>query len=221
MADRTRIKVCGITDSGEAAALASLGVDALGFVFVRESPRYIEPELAQKIIRQLPPFVNTVGVFVNEDPDLVNDIAQYCSLTFVQLHGSEPPEYCESISSQVIKVFRVQDESSLAARESYAGLVKGFLLDTYHSDLAGGTGKSFDWRLAADSSFPGPFILAGGLNAGNVEEAIKQVRPFAVDVSSGVELEAGCKDITEVKRFIMAVKMADQDLVAIHPSEIK
>lgn len=221
MAHRTRIKVCGITDSGDAAALASLGIDALGFIFVKESPRYIEPELAQKIIRQLPPFVDTVGVFVNEDPDLVNDIAQYCSLTLVQLHGSEPPEYCESINSQVIKVFRVQDDSSLAARERYAGLVKCFLLDTYHTNLAGGTGKSFDWRLASDSAFPGPFILAGGLNADNVGEAIKLVKPFAVDVSSGVESEPGRKDITKVKELIAAVKKTDQDLYAVSSPEIK
>lgn len=216
MADRTRIKVCGITDLDEAVTLASLGVDALGFIFVKDSPRYIEPELAQKIIRQLPPFINTVGVFVNEDPALVNDIAQYCSLTLVQLHGSEPPEYCESIASQVVKVFRVQDKFSLAMLERYAGVVKGFLLDTYHPDLAGGTGEYFDWRLVADHVLSSAFILAGGLNVDNVEEAIKLVRPFAVDVSSGVEVEAGRKDIAKVKKFIAAVKKADNDLGAIH-----
>jgi phosphoribosylanthranilate isomerase len=207
--NRTRIKVCGMTDLSEALALTALGVDALGFIFVRESPRYIDPEQAREIIRQLPLLINTVGVFVNEDPDLVNDIAQYCGLTLVQLHGSEPPEYCESIVPQVLKALRVHNKESIATLESYKGIVKGFLLDTYHPDMAGGTGEHFDWHLAAEAELPGPCILAGGLDADNVEEAINLVHPFAVDVNSGVEVEPGRKDIAKVQQFIAAVRRAD------------
>ncbi|NOX25953.1 MAG: phosphoribosylanthranilate isomerase [Deltaproteobacteria bacterium] len=206
---RTRIKICGMTNLAEALALVPLGVDALGFIFARESPRYIEPEQAREIIRQLPPFVNTVGVFVNEDPDLLNDIVQYCGLTLVQLHGSEPPEYCQSIAATVIKALRVHDRKSLAVWEHYRGVVKGVLLDTWHPDKVGGTGEHFDWQLAAEADFAASCILAGGLDAANVEEAIRRVRPFAVDVNSGVEVEPGRKDIAKAKEFIAAVSRAD------------
>jgi phosphoribosylanthranilate isomerase len=207
---RTKIKVCGMTEPEEALALASLGVDALGFIFVRESPRYIEPEQAREIIRQLPPFITTVGVFVNEDPALLNDIAQYCGLGLAQLHGSEPPEYCRTITARVIKVLRVHDSESLAAWKGYRGLVSGFLLDTWHPDKAGGTGEHFDWRLAAGTDLAASCILAGGLNAANVGEAVRRVRPLAVDVNSGVEAEPGRKDIDKVKEFIAAVSRADR-----------
>ncbi len=206
---RTRIKVCGMTSLAEALAFVPLGVDALGFIFARESPRYIEPEQAREIIRQLPPFVNTVGVFVNEDPDLLNDIVQYCGLTLVQLHGSEPPEYCQSIAATVIKALRVHDRESLAVWEHYKGVVKGFLLDTWHPDKVGGTGEHFDWQLAAEAGLPGSCILAGGLHADNVGEAINRVHPLAVDVNSGVETGPGRKDIAMVRQFIAAVRRAD------------
>ncbi len=198
-----------MTDLAEAKAVVSLGADALGFIFARESPRYIEPEQVREIIRQLPPLVNTVGVFVNEDPALVNDIAQYCGLSFVQLHGSEPPEYCESIIPPVVKALRVHDKKSFSAMEPYDGIVKSFLLDTYHPDMAGGTGEPFDWQLAADKQFSDICILAGGLDAENVGDAIAMVHPFAVDVNSGVELEPGRKDIAKVQSFIMAVRQSD------------
>ncbi len=207
---RTRIKVCGITDEDDAVSLAGFGVDTLGFIFAKESPRYVDPEHAREIIRRLPPFVHTVGVFVNEDPLLVNDIAQYCSLTMVQLHGLEPPEYCGSIAAPIIKAIPVHDKTSFAVCEGYRGLVRGFLLDTYHPDLAGGTGKSFDWRWLVDFSFPAPFILAGGLNAENVEDAIVQTHPFAVDVNSGVESEPGRKDMAKVLQFISVVHKTDE-----------
>ncbi len=198
-----------MTDLSEAEVLVSLGIDALGFIFAKESPRYIDPEQAREIIRQLPPFVNIVGVFVNEDPDLLNDIVQYCGLGLVQLHGSEPPEYCTSIVSKVIKAIKVHDKASLTVRGRYKGIVKGLLLDTYHPGMAGGTGEHFDWRLAAEADFSSPCILAGGLNADNVEEAIKLVRPFAIDANSGVEVEPGRKDIGKVQQLIAAVRRAD------------
>ncbi|VAW40029.1 Phosphoribosylanthranilate isomerase [hydrothermal vent metagenome] len=209
MVPRTRIKVCGITEQSEAEALARLGVDALGFIFYKESPRYIEPEAARKIISSLPPFVDTQGVFVNEDPDLVNDIAQYCSLSFVQLHGSEPVKYCQAINTPIIKAFQIKGRESLDEIKPFEELTKGFLLDTYHPELAGGTGEKFDWQLLADYLIPKPFILAGGLNAGNVEEAVRITRPWAVDVNSGVESSAGHKDISLVAEVMAAVRRAD------------
>ncbi len=209
MNTRTRIKICGITDLHEALDIVSLGVDALGFIFVKDSPRNIDPEKAREIIRKTPPFVDVVGVFMNEDPDLVNDIAQYCGLTFAQLHGSEPPKYCRSITCRLLKAFRVKTTTKSEELAPYDDLVAGFLLDTYQNGVAGGTGKTFDWQLANSLSFSQPLILAGGLTPDNIKEAIEVVRPFAVDVNSGVEREPGRKDVSQVERLIKQVQEAD------------
>ena len=213
MTARTRIKVCGITDMAEAKGAVAMGVDALGFIFTNKSPRKIEPEQAREIIRTLPPFVDAVGVFVNEAFDVVNDIMQYCKLTVVQLHGSESPQYCESISCRVLKTFCLgagpADSETEPRYDSYYGLVSGYLLDTYHDGMAGGTGRSFDWSLVEKMRPPGPVILAGGLQADNVGEAVRTVRPFAVDVNSGVESEPGRKDLEKLARFMEEVRKAD------------
>ena len=202
---RVRVKICGMTDPLEAAAIAALGVDALGFIFVKESPRAADPEIARKIIAALPPFVDAVGVFMNEDPDHVNDMVRYCRLTHVQLHGSEPPEYCQTIDARILKVFRVGPGAPAPAFSQYAGLVDGVLIDTYRKGVAGGTGETFDWEMVDSQELPAPLILAGGLGPENVEAAIRTVRPHAVDLNSGVETAPGRKDIAKVRQVMAAV----------------
>lgn len=209
MPNRTRIKICGITEHCDTQAIIQQGVDALGFIFVKESPRCIQPEMAREIIQKLPPLVNAVGVFMNEDPVEVNDIAQYCGLTLVQLHGSEPPEYCETIGPPVIKAFRVENEASVSCA-TYADVVKGFLFDTYSKNKAGGTGEVFDWQLIEKMDVPAEFILAGGLTPENIGAAIAAVRPFAVDVNSGVETAPGRKDIDKIAQLVAEVRKTDQ-----------
>ena len=210
--ERTRIKVCGITDQDEANEIVKAGVDALGFIFAEQSPRRIEPEKAREIVKQLPPFVDAVGVFVNEEAEVVNEIIQYCRLTMVQLHGEENPGYCELFTCPVIKAFRIgavcmaPDHNPF---EPFYDKVSGFLVDTFHEKMAGGTGQPFDWQLLDQVRPAGPLILAGGLSPDNARQAIDQVWPFAVDVNSGVEIEPGRKDIALVKKFIQEVKKAD------------
>jgi phosphoribosylanthranilate isomerase len=205
MAARTRIKVCGITELADAGGAVEMGVDALGFIFAEKSPRRIEPEKARDIIKSLPPFVDAVGVFVNEAFDVVNDIAQYCSLTVVQLHGSESPQYCEHISCRMVKAFSLRPHGhpgeTAPDYDSYQGLIAGYLLDTYSEKMAGGTGLTFDWSLVARMRPPGPVILAGGLHAGNIGEAIRTVRPFAVDINSGIEFAPGRKDLEKLAQL--------------------
>ena len=210
---RTRIKVCGITDPEEALAIAALGVDALGFIFAPASPRLVEVELVQAIVATLPPLVDAVGVFLDHDPALVNEIAKACRLSLIQLHGHESPDYCRAMVRPVLKAFRVR-EGALPELSPYRGLVKGVLLDTYRSGQAGGTGATFDWGLVGRLTPPGPVLLAGGLTPNNVGQAIRQARPFAVDVNSGVEVAPGRKDLEQVRRLVAEVRQADQ---AIYP----
>ena len=208
METRTRIKVCGMTDLAEAEAIAALGVDALGFIFVRSSPRLIEVEKARAIINSLPPFLNAVGVFMDEEIERVNHIARFCGLTMIQLHGNESPDYCRAMTRPVLKAFRVQEEA-LPDFAPYRGAVKGFLLDTYRKGQAGGTGETFNWDLVSRLALPGPLILAGGLTPNNVGAAIRQTRPFAVDVNSGVETSPGRKDLAQVRRLFAEIRQSD------------
>src|SRR4030042_5564731 len=166
-----RIKICGITDLEDALLAANLGAQSLGFIFYPRSRRSVAPEVAGEIIRQLPPFVLSVGVFVDEDAALVREIAARVGLDWVQLHGKESPDYCRSLGRRVIKGFRIQDEGSLDALGQYQGAVQAFLLDTYQPGLPGGTGETFDWHLARRAQPYGPIILDGGLNDKNVAEA--------------------------------------------------
>lgn len=206
----TRIKVCGMTDQAEAEAIAALGVDALGFIFVRSSPRFIEPEKVRAIIDSLPPLLTLIGVFMDQEAALVNDIAQSCGLTMIQLHGNESADYCRSMSRPVLKAFRIRQEE-LPDFEPYRGTVKGFLLDTYRQGQAGGTGATFNWQIVNRLSLPGPLFLAGGLTPDNVGHAIHQAHPFAVDVNSGVERSPGRKDLALVKRLFLAVRTTDSN----------
>ncbi len=210
MAFRTRIKVCGITCQEDARAAVAAGADGLGFIFVPQSPRLVQPEMVRAITVSLPPFVDSVGVFRDEEIEVVQEIVHYCKLSLVQLHGSESPEYCRNVSCRVIKSFSMRPESENEELAAYAYAVSGFLLDTYHKDMAGGTGLTFDWKLVAQVKPPGPVILAGGLTPENVGEAIRQVKPFAVDVNSGVEYQPGRKDTDKLRSFASEVWKADE-----------
>ena len=207
---RTRIKVCGITGLEDARAAVAAGADALGFIFVEQSPRVVTPDMARSITAELPPFVDRVGVFRDEEIDFVKEIVSYCRLSLVQLHGNETPEYCSKMAGSAIKAFRIRPETESQELAAYADTASGFLLDTYHEHIAGGTGSAFDWKLVEQIRPPGPVILAGGLSPENVGEAIRQVKPFAVDVNSGVEYQPGRKDADKLKIFVDEVRKADE-----------
>jgi phosphoribosylanthranilate isomerase len=199
-----KVKICGITNLEDALMAVEAGADALGFVFFRGSPRFISPEQAVAIIRNLPPFVQTVGLFVNEEEATVNRVADRCGLDLVQLHGEETPDYCDKISRRVIKAFRIKDAASLDGIENYR--VAACLLDAWSPASHGGTGTTFNWDIAARVSSSQRIILAGGLTPDNVAEAVATVNPYAVDVSSGVESSPGIKDAALVSRFIRSCK---------------
>ncbi len=203
-----RVKICGITNSGDALLAAELGANALGFIFYKRSPRYVAPDKARHIIGQLPPFVATVGVFVDEDAGAVREIASLAGLDWLQLHGSESPDYCRSLGRRVIKGFRVKGDEIYAQISAYQGAVQAFLLDTYKPGTLGGTGETFDWELARQVNKCGPIILAGGLTPDNVAQAINIAQPSAVDVASGVEKEPGKKDPEKLRAFLAAVRKA-------------
>ena len=189
-----KVKICGITNHEDASEAVRLGADAVGFIFA-PSPRQIVPELAREIISVLPPFVETVGVFVNEELSAIRGRVAYCGLDIVQLHGDETPEFCRELMPRSLKVFRIKDTSSLSQIGAYKGLVKALLLDTYQEGLKGGTGKTFDWGLAIEAGkFGMPVILSGGLGPSNIETAISTVKPYAVDVGSTIEARPGKKD---------------------------
>jgi phosphoribosylanthranilate isomerase len=213
---RTRIKICGLTCLSDALEAVRLGADALGFIFVKESPRLVDPEVVAGIIEYIPPFVTKVGVFKDQDPHWIREITHLCKLHIAQLHGQESPEYCQSLGLDYIKAFRIRDEKSIDPLKEYTHPSKtnAFLLDTYVPDKSGGTGQTFDWRLArmALEAGIGPIILSGGINPENVGQAITQVRPFAVDTSSGVEIEPGKKDIKKLKAFVNQVYKMDWKL---------
>lgn len=201
---RVRVKICGTTSLKDALLAIEGGADAVGFIFYKESPRNITPKEVKEIVAQLPPFVETVGVFVNESSDKVNRIAEQCRLTAVQLHGDESPAFCRRIKRRVVKAVRVKDAESLKGMSDY--VVSGFLLDAYNEGSRGGTGQIFDWNLALRAKKQGPIILAGGLNPYNVYTAIHRVRPYGVDVCSGVEKSPGTKDQEKINEFIKAVR---------------
>jgi phosphoribosylanthranilate isomerase len=199
-----RIKICGITNEEDALCAAELGADAIGFVFA-PSPRQISPERAKSISMALPPFVQTVGVFVDEDPERVLATADFCHLDLLQFHGKESVNYCARYVRRVIKAVRVRDESQLQTCSEYGSVVDAILLDTYVSGQSGGTGRTFDWSVARKAGEYGRIILAGGLHADNVAAAINEVNPYAVDASSGLEKEPGVKDHNKMARFVQAV----------------
>ncbi len=199
-----RVKICGLTRREDALHAVTCGADALGFVFFERSPRCVTPEVAQQIIAELPPFVTTVGLFVNEAREAIQEIADFCRLDALQLHGDETPEECRYADRKVIKALRVRDEESLAGVGDFP--VSALLLDAFVAGRYGGTGHLGNWPLAADVARRHPVVLAGGLEPANVAAAVRAVRPYAVDVSSGVESSPGRKDPGKVAAFIRNAK---------------
>ncbi len=197
-----QVKICGITDVDTALVAAEAGANAIGLVFA-PSRRHVSVEDARAIASAAPPFLTKVGVFVDEDPSRVNELATACGLDLVQLHGQESPDVCAASTRPVIKAIRVADASSLAQLEGYH--VAAFLLDAAVPGVAGGSGRTFDWALAAPAARAARVILSGGLTPENVQDALSRVRPFGVDVSSGVET-SGRKDPEKIRTFIGRVR---------------
>ena len=208
---RIRIKICGITRPADALCAVEAGVDALGFIFYERSPRAIISQVAATITGLLPPFVDAVGVFVNEELEQVVRLIRECRLAYVQLHGTETPEYCRTLAEcaapcRVLKAIRVGPQSTAAEVAPYQDIVHGYLLDTYQKNTVGGTGQSFDWDLIDRLQLTTPFLLAGGLDVENIWEALERVRPYGVDANSGVEDAPGLKNHRRIHQFIAAVR---------------
>ena len=207
---RTRIKICGITREEDLDAAVAAGADALGFVFYAQSPRHVSPQRAARLVARVPAFVKTVGLFVNESTDVVAEVLNEVPLDLLQFHGDEDAGYCAAFRRPWIKAARVkQGFDLLEYARCFAGApgIAGLLLDA-HVEGYGGGGQAFDWALIPPS-LPLPMVLSGGLNPGNVGEAIRRVRPWAVDVSSGVERAKGIKDMRKISEFIAGVRDAD------------
>jgi len=206
-----RVKVCGITNAQDAWAAVKLGVDALGFIFA-PSPRQVTPEKARSIINTLPPFIQTVGIFVDEDVKPIQEITRFCNLDLIQLHGNEPPEFCHQLMPHVIKAFRLKDETSLLPITHFQGHIRAQLLDTYQQGLRGGTGKTFEWHLAVKAGkMDSPVILSGGLRPSNIEKAVSTVKPYAIDVNSGIEAHPGKKDPTLMARLMQTIHAINKE----------
>ena len=205
----TRVKICGITNLADAQAAVEAGADALGFIFHEKSPRRMTIPAVAEISKQLPPFVLRVGVFVNAPEELVTRAIGECGLGLLQFHGDEPPEFCTRFGLMSMKAFRIRDAESLKDLPKYP--TEAWLLDAYSAENLGGTGEKFNWDLAIEAQkFGKPVFLAGGLTPENVAAAIRKVKPFGVDVSSGVESSPGKKDHTRVRAFITNVRQAEQ-----------
>jgi len=202
-----RVKVCGITRIEDAEAAVQYGADAIGFVFWSHSARYIDADSARRIAEAIPPFVCAVGVYVDPDAAWVEETARTAKLNLLQFHGDESPEFCNQFSQPYIKAIRIQPDTDLLQYAERYRTAKGLLLDTYAANMPGGTGHVFDWRLIPQQ-LPLPLILSGGLNPDNVASAIKQTKPWAVDVSSGVEASKGIKDKKKIIAFMQGVKQS-------------
>ena len=205
----TKIKICGITNKIDAVNASGLHVDMLGFVFYKKSKRYVEPSTAEDIINELPASIEKVGLFVDEGEGRVLEVAEDAGLTMLQFHGDEGPEYCSSFRERykVIKAFRLKDKDDLKKINDY--MVDSYLLDNFKTDSIGGTGEPFDWKILKDFEILKPVILAGGLNPGNIGRAIKEIAPYGVDVSTGVERSPGKKDLNLMKKFVENVRKND------------
>jgi phosphoribosylanthranilate isomerase len=207
----TRVKICGITRVQDAQAAARSGADAIGLVFYERSPRHVIISQAKRLAEALPPFVTIVGLFVNSEAVFVREVLAGVALDLLQFHGDESPEYCAQFARPYIKAIRVKAGVDLLQCASDFRSAKGLLLDAHVQGVPGGTGTAFDWALIP-KQLPLPVILSGGLDAENVAAAIKQVRPYAVDVSSGVEASKGIKDAAKIAAFINEVKKIDVQL---------
>ena len=209
-----KIKICGITCAQDATWAANLGADFIGLNFYKDSPRKVSPQNALEILKEIPPFVSSVGVFVNEDGKNLVKLVKKMNLALVQLHGEETVEYCQQLKEvipgiKLIKAFRIKDETVIESMKPYLEIADYFLLDAYVEDVAGGTGATFNWDLAVKAKELGkPVFLAGGLTPENVQEAVDKAKPFAVDVASGIERSPKRKDYDKMKDFINKAKTA-------------
>jgi phosphoribosylanthranilate isomerase len=206
-----KIKICGITERDDALHAVDCGVDALGFVFYERSPRAVTRNRAQAIIAELPPFVTVVGLFVNEDPGTVREIADDCGLDVIQYHGEESPEMVRLAPRRSIRALRVRESETLDVIDRYPA--SGLLLDAWVAGAFGGTGVLCNWEIAAEIAKKRPVVLAGGLTPENVAAAIQTVHPYGVDVSSGVEETPGRKDRKKVAAFIRAVNLCNRTTI--------
>ena len=214
----TRIKICGITRPEDARLAADSGADAIGLVFYEPSPRCVSVAQAAEIAAAVPPLVSVVGLFVDESSAAVERILEQVPLGMLQFHGDESGDFCRQFKRPWMKALRVRPDMDLvAACTDYRG-ASAVLLDAWQDGVPGGTGKTFDWRLVRES-LPLPMVLAGGLNAGNVAQAMAQLRPAAVDISGGVEQSPGCKDAGKISQFIAAVRAADTQLNGAHDDQ--
>ena len=205
----TQIKICGLTRKEDVAAAVSLNVQALGFVFYAQSPRYVSPQQAQELIQSIPPSIAKVGLFVNATAEQVGQVLAVAEIDLLQFHGEETPEYCRQFGLMSMKAFRIRDAESLKELPKYP--TEAWLLDAYSAENLGGTGEKFNWDLAVEAQkFGKPVFLAGGLTPENVAAAVRQVQPFGVDVSSGVESSPGKKDHAKVRAFIDNVRRAEK-----------
>lgn len=205
---RTRVKICGITRVEDAQAAAAHGADAIGLIFYPPSPRCVTPDRAREIVAATPAFVSTVAVFVNPAREEVEGVIRESGVALLQFHGDESREFCGQFSRPYIKVARIRPGLDLIKYLSPHAGAKAWMLDAYHEDLWGGTGGVFDWSLVPRDAGR-PIILSGGLTADNVANAVKRVRPYAVDVSTGVEISKGIKDAAKIAAFIGAVRRED------------
>ncbi len=204
---RTRVKICGITKAEDAAQAARLGADAIGMVFYDASPRHVSIEQSRKIVAALPPFLTTVGLFVNAAQSQIQRLLEQVPIDLLQFHGDETPDECEVYGKPYIKVIHMKEGVDLLNAEKQYCNANGLLLDTFIPGEPGGTGERFDWKMVPDE-MEKPIILAGGLTPTNVATAVQKIRPYGVDVSSGVESSKGIKDIVKIANFINAVQRA-------------
>jgi phosphoribosylanthranilate isomerase len=206
---RTRVKICGLTRESDVRDAAELGVDAVGLVFFAPSPRAVGIAEARPLLDALPPFVTAVGLFVDAAPEYVRQVLASVPIDLLQFHGDEPPDYCRSFGRPWIKAIRMRPGTDLPAIEEQYRSARGLLLDTYDQGAPGGTGRGFDWSLIPDR-IASRIILAGGLSAENVADAVRRVRPWGVDVSGGVEAAKGIKDRAAMAAFMQRVRDGDQ-----------
>lgn len=207
---RTRIKICGITRPDDGVAAVRLGVDAIGLVFYAPSPRYVTVTQARAVTDVLPPFVTVVGLFVNAGEEMIEQALAQVPLTLLQFHGDESPEDCRVLGLPYIKAVRVRGADDVAQAAAHYHDARALLLDAYQADVPGGTGKVFDWNLIP-RALDKPLILAGGLTADNVADAIRHVRPYAVDVSGGVEERKGIKSADKMAAFVSRVETTNRE----------
>jgi phosphoribosylanthranilate isomerase len=207
---KTRIKICGLTREEDVDAAVAAGADALGFVFYPPSPRYVKAQRAVELVRRIPPFVEVVGLFVNEPPEVVQAVCAALPISVLQFHGDEDANYCRQFSRPYLRAARVRPELDLVEFARSFPDARGLLLDAFVEGYGGG-GHVFDWTLIPPD-LPGFLVLSGGLTAANVGDAIRRVRPVAVDVSSGVEMGKGIKDHSKIAAFVAAVRKADESI---------